>query len=147
MSAALSWCPQAGDPARAQEEPRHDPRDPARLYAAANHDIWGPLVARSTDRGRTWTDRNQTPKFPEDAGLSVKAAWHIRPGHPDRPGEVWAGVDPGALFRSHDWGENWEPVPGLNEHPTREGWQPGAGDHWVLLADFLPPILSLEATT
>ena len=67
------------------------------------------------------------------AGLSA-GAWGRRqgrvvypPGHAERPGEVWAGVDPAALFRSSDWGATWEPVAGINEHPTRDGWQPGGG--------------------
>ena len=104
-----------------------DPRDPDRMYAAANYSWWGPLLARSVDGGRTWTDRNQTPRFAPEDGMTVNALWHIRPGHADRPGEVWMGVDPATLFRSRDWGETWEQVRGLNEHPTREAWQPGGG--------------------
>jgi photosystem II stability/assembly factor-like uncharacterized protein len=104
-----------------------DPRDPSRVYAAANHDVWGPLLARSVDGGHTWTEHTQSPAFAPEGGITVKALWHVRPGHAERPGEVWSGVDPGALFRSQDWGATWEPVQGLNEHPTREGWQPGGG--------------------
>src|SRR5689334_17076103 len=86
-----------------------DPRDPARLYAAANHDVWGPMVARSLDAGRTWNmdanrsfpeDVGKSPSFPPELGIAVKNVWYIRPGHADHPGEVWCGVDPGSLFRS-----------------------------------------------
>jgi hypothetical protein len=104
-----------------------DPRDPARIYAAANHMVWGPMVARSVDGGATWSEHTQSPAFAPDDGISVKNQWYVRPGHAERPGEVWAGVDPGALFRSQDWGASWEPVRGLNEHPTREMWQAGGG--------------------
>ena len=58
---------------------------------------------------------------------SIKRVWHIAPGAADEPGVVWAGADPGALFRSKDWGENWEQVSSLTLHPTREKWMPGAG--------------------
>ena len=104
-----------------------DPRDPVRLYAAANHAVWGPRVARSLDGGRTWDEPTQSPAFPEGSGAAVKAVWFIRPGHAERPGEVWAGVEPAALFHSDDWGATWEPVESLNDHPTRSFWQPGGG--------------------
>jgi photosystem II stability/assembly factor-like uncharacterized protein len=107
-----------------------DPRDPARVYAAANHMVWGPRLARSLDGGRTWDEggeQTQSPAFATGSGDSVKAVWYILPGHPERPGEVWVGVEPAALFRSRDWGATWEPVCGLNEHPTRAMWQPGGG--------------------
>jgi photosystem II stability/assembly factor-like uncharacterized protein len=104
-----------------------DPRDPDRVYAAANHEVWGPWLARSLDGGRSFGEHTDSPKFAPDGQTSVKALWHVRPGHAERPGEVWAGVDPGSLFRSDDWGATWSAVPGINEHPTREGWQPGGG--------------------
>src|SRR5438105_14743855 len=84
-----------------------DPRDPDRVYAAANHDVWGPWLARSTDGGRTWSERTDSPKFAPDGGIAVKALWAVRPGHAGRPGELWAGVDPAALFHSWDWGATW----------------------------------------
>jgi hypothetical protein len=104
-----------------------DPRDPDRVYAAANHAVWGPMLGRSVDGGRTWTERTESPAFGPDSGESVSELWQVRPGHATRPGEVWAGVAPAALFRSADWGATWEPVTALNEHPTRSLWMPGAG--------------------
>ena len=52
-----------------------------------------------------------------------------RPGtsSPAANGEFWLGGAPGILYRSEDKGKNWEPVPSLIEHPTRERWNPGAG--------------------
>lgn len=104
-----------------------DGRDPARQYAAANHDVWGPWLARSVDGGRSWQERTESPAFSGDDGRAVKALWYVQPGHAERPGEVWAGADPGALFRSADWGATWQPVASLTDHPTRDGWMPGGG--------------------
>lgn len=107
-----------------------DPRDPSRVYAAANHAVWGPRLARSLDGGCTWDEPGeptQSPAFALGTGEAVKALWYILPGHPERPGEVWAGAEPAALFRSQDWGATWMPVCGLNEHPTRAMWQAGGG--------------------
>jgi hypothetical protein len=58
---------------------------------------------------------------------SVKRVWNVQPGGTDEPGVVYAGADPGALFRSGDWGQTWEEVRSLNNHATREKWTPGAG--------------------
>ena len=39
--------------------------------------------------------------------------------------------DPGALFKSEDDGETWTGIDGLNNHPTNDQWQPGAGGMMV----------------
>src|SRR5437588_453073 len=56
-----------------------DPRDPSRIYAAANHAVWGPRVVRSADGGKTWEEPTQSPAFAEGSGEAVKAVWFIRP--------------------------------------------------------------------
>lgn len=98
--------------------------DPPRLYAAANHWAWGPSVARSDDGGKTWEQRSPGLGFPEDMGLSVTGVWHVEPGHESQPGVVFAGTQPGGLFRSDDWGESWKPVESLTRHPFRQFWGP-----------------------
>ena len=103
-----------------------DPRDPKRLYAAVNSAWFGPHIHASSDGGKTWS--------PSDEGFAVKSlpetklarAWHIEPGHADQPGVVYAGADPGVLFRSDDWGKNWQEVTSLNTHATRAKWAAGA---------------------
>jgi photosystem II stability/assembly factor-like uncharacterized protein len=59
--------------------------------------------------------------------LTVEKVWHVEPGHADQASVVYAGVEPAALFRSEDGGDNWRPVDGLNNHPTRPKWTPGGG--------------------
>ena len=39
---------------------------------------------------------------------------------------VYAGVAPVGLFVSREGGP-WQEVVGLNQHPTRDKWQPGLG--------------------
>jgi photosystem II stability/assembly factor-like uncharacterized protein len=102
-----------------------DPRDGA-LYACSSNFVYSGTVHKSTDGGETW-ERSEQVGLPEESGLTLEKLWHIRPGHADRPGELWLGGTPAALFRSQDSGETWEPVKGILEHPTRENWQPGAG--------------------
>jgi len=125
-----------------------DPRDPKRYYAAVGNAWFGPHLHASTDNGKTWeisekglevkgitgktwqvTEKGMELKETPDAPL--KRIWHIAPGADDEPGAVYLGADPGVLFRSGDNGANWEMVPGLCNHPTREKWNPGAGGMMV----------------
>jgi len=41
----------------------------------------------------------------------------LTPSNASEPGVWFAGTSPQALFRSHDSGISWEPVPGFNEDP------------------------------
>jgi photosystem II stability/assembly factor-like uncharacterized protein len=102
-----------------------DARD-GTLYAAANHNVYGPTVQRSTDGGRSWRRSRRLSLHPRSQS-TVNAAWHIAPGRPSEPGTLYLGGDPGVLFRSDDHGETWEPNRGILEHPTRDRWVPGAG--------------------
>lgn len=140
-----------GGPFFAGEEVHHvaqDPRDPKRHYAAVGNAWFGPHLHASTDNGKSWkitekglevkgitgkswqiTEKGQELKEIPDAPL--KRIWNIAPGAADEPGVVYLGGDPGVLFRSGDHGANWEMVAGLNNHPTREKWNPGAGGMMV----------------
>jgi photosystem II stability/assembly factor-like uncharacterized protein len=40
---------------------------------------------------------------------------------------VYAGAEDAALFRSSDGGQTWQELPGLRQHESAPGWQPGAG--------------------
>ena len=95
------------------------------LWAAANDAGGHARVCRSDDGGATW----------DGGALPGERAWHVREG---RNGEVYAGVKPAGLLRSDDRGRSWQPVLGLNDHPTRgEWWEGGAG--LVLHTILLPP--------
>ncbi len=104
-----------------------DPRDPKRYYAAVNSAWFGPHIHASSDGGKSWRLSDQGLALRDVPDQSLKRVWHIRPGHADELGVVYAGCDPGALFRSKDWGETWEMVESLTLHPTRSKWMPGAG--------------------
>ena len=101
--------------------------DRHRLYAAANHDVWGPSVSKSDDGGETWEQRSEGLGFPEDMGLKVDSVWFVRAGLEREPGVVYAGTSPAGLFRSEDWGKTWAPNDAINRHDYRAFWQPVAG--------------------
>jgi photosystem II stability/assembly factor-like uncharacterized protein len=106
-----------------------DTRGPApRLLAGMTSSHFGPSVATSADLGATWQEPDHAPIwFPADTGASLARVWQLVPGPVDRPGRVYAGTEPSALFVSDDGGETFELVKGLWEHPHREKWGAGFG--------------------
>jgi len=101
---------------------------------------------RSRNGGRSWTEisvpgtprlrARKPPVEAPSAKFPIKNLWQVVPGPASEPRTVYLGADPGLLFRSENEGGSWEPVPGLNEHPTRSQWGPGAGGmclHTILI--------------
>lgn len=105
-----------------------DPRDPRTGYAATTHSVWGAHIYRSEDGGLAWSMLTSAPAHPaEDYPERLTAIWYLAPADPADPNMLLAGVDPPGLFLSRDRGESWEPLPGLNRHPTRARWEPARG--------------------
>jgi len=99
------------------------------IYAALALGHFGVKLHRSDDGGATWREL-PAPALPDDAGtdLSVTLVWSLEAGGPDRPGRLWAGTLPGALFRSDDGGESWALVRPLWDDPLRPKWWGGGYD-------------------
>jgi photosystem II stability/assembly factor-like uncharacterized protein len=112
-------------------------RDPVRLLAGTHSEHWGPTVFRSDDLGETWDEtEGGAVRFPAESGGALKRVWQLRPASAEEPDVVWAGVEPGGLFRSDDGGVTFSLNEGLWNHPHRPKWQPGGGGlclHTVLL--------------
>lgn len=102
-------------------------REP-RLFAGGFSWHWGPFLLRSDDLGASWADPARSAlRFPEEEGAAVANVWQITPDVAARPGVVWAGTEPSALWRSDDGGETFTLVRGLWDHPHRPLWEPGGG--------------------
>lgn len=108
-----------------------DTRTEPALYACVNSSWWGPSVQISKDFGATWEKPETAVRFEEGSDQSVKKIWHVAPGRESEPGVLYAGVDPAALFKTEDSGQNWAEVEALTTHPTRDQWGPGAGGMMV----------------
>ncbi|HZU38286.1 MAG TPA: protein kinase [Gemmataceae bacterium] len=99
-----------------------------RLWASTGSLVWGTYLRSSDDFGKTWTNPLEaTLKFPPESGVSLKNIWKISLGAPQAPDTLYCGVEPAALFESHDAGESWSLVRGLFDHPHRPRWLPGQG--------------------
>jgi hypothetical protein len=97
-----------------------------RLLAGAASSWIGPQVAYSDDLGGTWqAGPDGGIHFPADAEASVERIWQLQPGLDD--GVVWAGTEPGAVFRSEDGGHTFRLERALWEHPHRREWGAGYG--------------------
>ncbi len=105
-----------------------DPRDRSTGYAAARHMVWGVHIYRSEDAGRAWELLPEVPRpSPPYSPNDLNAIWYLAPGHADDVDTLYAGVEPAGLHVSRDRGLTWAPVSRLNDHPSRETWQPAKG--------------------
>ena len=102
-----------------------DTRGTPRLYASSCNPFFGMKVLRSTDLGKSFKETKSAPAFPKDDGRALANIWSLEAG--DGKKELWCGVEPASLFRSHDGGDSWEMVPGISNHEHARKWQPGAG--------------------
>ena len=98
--------------------------DRPRLFAGASSPWTGPQIQVSDDLGETWRQTSGA-HFPSGTGASVERVWQIVAG--PSPEVVYAGTEPGAVFRSDDGGDTFELVRGLWDHPHREQWGAGFG--------------------
>jgi photosystem II stability/assembly factor-like uncharacterized protein len=98
-----------------------------RFYAATGHPVWGAHIYRSDDYGATWRSLKCAPHHDPGTtqGPALRSLWHLAA---TSDGSVlYAGIDPAGLFASPDEGASWQPLRALNEHPTRNTWEPARG--------------------
>ena len=100
-----------------------DPRT-GRYLASVTSWFYGPKIWVTDDPTGEW-EQAAGVELPEGGDASLERLWVIVPGVGD--GELYAGGDPGPLFKSTDGGLTWELNRGLWEHPSRSEWQPGNG--------------------
>ena len=111
-----------------------DARD-GTLYAALNLGHFGVKMRRSDDRGDTWHEHAvptyppQPENLPEGAPpWKLVQVWTLEAGGAGEPGALWAGTNPGGLFRSRDRGESWTLAESLWNRPERSEWFGGGYD-------------------
>ena len=100
-----------------------DPRT-GRYLASVTSWFYGPKIWVTDDPAGEW-EQAAGVELPESGDAALARLWVIVPGV--RDGELYAGGDPGPLFKSTDGGLSWELNRGLWEHPSRTEWQPGNG--------------------
>ena len=114
-----------------------DGRGPTHVLAGSMSMHWGPVIRRSDDGGRSWTEEDEVSiAFPDDTDAAVARIWQLAAGDASQPDVIYAGVEPAALFRSDDGGRSFSLVRGLWDHPHRTQWDPGGGGlclHTVLV--------------
>lgn len=104
-------------------------------WACLDHGHWGVKLHRSSNEGKSW-EEIEAPKIPEGEQVSegkpasVTYIWAFAHGGLDKPGVLYLGTDPGALFMSEDNGDSWQLVKSLWNHPSRmTKWFGGGRDN------------------
>jgi photosystem II stability/assembly factor-like uncharacterized protein len=118
----------------------HDTRD-GTWHAALNLGHFGVKMRRSRDGGKTWQE-TAAPTYPpqppadaikqadakEEKPWALQQVWSLEAGGPEQPGVLWAGTNPGGLFRSDDGGDSWQLQRSLWDRPERLEWFGGGYD-------------------
>lgn len=91
-----------------------------RYLVATASEVYGPALHSSSDL-RTWEQLAEGPRYREGGPRRLREIWTLAVDD----GSILAGVDEAGVFRGI--GERWDPLDGLNDHPTRPRWFPGAG--------------------
>ena len=102
-----------------------DPRS-GRYFASVTSGFYGPRLWHSMDPTaplEDWTHA-ETLAMPEDTQASLERIWVVRTGEADD--QLWAGVDPAALFESRDGGLTWALNRPLWDQPGRDETLRGA---------------------
>src|SRR5207247_3840021 len=74
-------------------------------YASVTHGQYGPHLYLADDPLGEWEEA-KGPAFPEDTEGAMKRTWVIQPGEAE--GQLFAGVEPAALFESNEGGRSAE---------------------------------------
>ncbi|MCG8587074.1 MAG: hypothetical protein MI757_20400, partial [Pirellulales bacterium] len=102
-----------------------DPRGTPSIYASSCNAFFGMKILKSTNLGKKFKETKSVPAFAKDDGRALANIWALEAGSTKK--ELWCGVEPASLFRSHDGGNSWEMVTGISNHKHAREWQPGAG--------------------
>ena len=100
------------------------------MLVALNLGHFGVKVHASKDFGRTWTEV-ATPIYPTQPEGAEGPAWklvQIWSMERDSTGAIWAGTNPGGLFKSVDGGLSWQLNDNLWHRKERLGWFGGGYD-------------------
>ena len=106
------------------------PDDKGHMLAALNLGHFGVKVHASQDFGMTWSEV-ATPAYPPQPEGAEGPAWklvQIWSLERDASGAIWAGTNPGGLFKSMDGGASWQLNESLWNRKERLGWFGGGYD-------------------
>lgn len=93
-----------------------------RFIVGTSSYVYGATLHVSRDLA-TWDMIEHGPRYEADESRKLKEIWTLA----TTPLGMFAGVSEAGLFHATDPYGPWEQVRGLNDHMTRDAWQPGLG--------------------
>jgi len=113
-------------------------------WVSLDHKHWGPKLQYSRDSGKTWVSVD-APRYPAGAKIkdnieaTLRYIWVIAFGAGSET--VYLGTEPGGLFVSHDYGDQFSLETALWEHPSRpESWFGGGRNHAGIHSVVVDPV-------
>jgi hypothetical protein len=106
------------------------PDDQGRMLAALNLGHFGVKLHASHDAGASWQEV-AAPAYPPQPEGALGPAWKLAllwALERDALGTLWAGTNPGGLFRSTDHGASWQLMDSFWHRPERLEWFGGGYD-------------------
>lgn len=106
----------------------------SQAVAALRMGHFGVKLRVSADRGKNWEEVASPAYPPKPEGIedsnpwTLDQIWILEGFHPTRPQRIWAGTNPGGLFRSEDGGRSWQLIESLWNMPERKEWMGGGYD-------------------
>ncbi|MGZ8994380.1 MAG: WD40/YVTN/BNR-like repeat-containing protein [Burkholderiaceae bacterium] len=119
-----------GDPVTAA---LHDSEN-GRTIAALRMGHFGVKLRVSNDHGKSWEEVASPMYPPKPEGIedsnpwTLDQVWIFEGFHSKLPQRLWAGTNPGGLFRSDDGGRSWSLIESLWNMPERKQWMGGGYD-------------------
>jgi photosystem II stability/assembly factor-like uncharacterized protein len=101
-----------------------------RMLAALNLGHFGTKLHASDDAGASWKEV-AAPAYPPQPEGATGPAWKLVllwSLERDTAGSIWAGTNPGGLFRSTDHGASWQLMDSFWQRPERLEWFGGGYD-------------------
>ena len=93
-------------------------------WVAINHKHWGSKLYLSGNEGKSF-EEVAVPRHELNQNDTVRSIWTIQSTYINSALKLYIGTEPAALFVSDNYGQSFQEITGLSQHPSRPEWQGG----------------------
>jgi hypothetical protein len=93
-------------------------------WVAINHKHWGSKLYLSGNEGKSF-EEVAVPRHELNQNDTVRSIWTIQSTYINSALKLYIGTEPAALFVTDNYGQSFQEITGLSQHPSRPEWQGG----------------------